>query len=92
MEKGRPREIYNIGGGAERRNLEVFQTICDLVDELAPPRLAARSYFLYPRPSLPDLRYAIDASKIERDLGWKPRHDFETGLRETVQWYLAHEP
>jgi dTDP-glucose 4,6-dehydratase len=93
--KGRVGETYNIGGHNEKRNLEVVETICALLDEQVP--LAAehghvRSYrelitFVQDRPGH-DLRYAIDASKIERELGWKPQETFESGIRKTVQWYL----
>ena len=93
VEKGTPGESYNIGGRAERRNLEVVHAICDLVDELAPRPGSRRDLIAYvvDRPGH-DLRYAIDAGKIERELGWTPSRNFETGLRETVQWYLANEP
>src|SRR5207302_6208539 len=92
VERGTPGESYNIGGRAERRNLEVVHAICDLVDELAPRAGSRRDLITYvvDRPGH-DLRYAIDASKIERELGWRPRYNFETGLRETVAWYLDHE-
>ena len=93
-------ETYNIGGHNEKRNLQVVETICDLLDELVPldaDREARaghppRSYrelitFVKDRPGH-DRRYAIDAGKIERELGWKPEETFETGLRKTVQWYL----
>jgi len=93
VEHGRLGESYNVGGRAERRNLEVVEAICDLVDEFAARPGSRRDLirFVVDRPGH-DLRYAIDAGKIERELGWRPRHDFESGLRETVQWYLAHEP
>jgi dTDP-glucose 4,6-dehydratase len=93
VEKGRPGESYNIGGRAERRNLDVVHAVCDLVDELAPARGSRRDLIAYvvDRPGH-DARYAIDASKIERELGWRPAYDFETGLRETVRWYLSNEP
>ncbi len=91
VERGRIGESYNIGGGAERRNLEVVEAICDLVDELAPERRGGSRRdlisFVSDRPGH-DLRYAMDSSKIERELGWRPRRDFETGLRETVSWFL----
>ncbi|CAD5109716.1 dTDP-glucose 4,6-dehydratase [Zestomonas carbonaria] len=95
--KGKVGETYNIGGHNEKRNLEVVETICDLLDELAPQaadREQARSYrelitFVKDRPGH-DLRYAIDASKIERELGWKPQETFESGIRKTVQWYLGN--
>lgn len=93
VEKGTPGESYNIGGRAERRNLDVVHAVCDLVDELAPAKGSRRDLITYvvDRPGH-DARYAIDASKIERELGWRPAYDFETGLRETVRWYLANEP
>jgi dTDP-glucose 4,6-dehydratase len=88
---GRTGESYNIGGGSERRNLEVVETICDLVDELVPGRRRGSRRDLIShvqdRPGH-DLRYAIDASKTEREIGWRPRHSFEAGLRKTVLWYL----
>ena len=86
-------ETYNIGGHNEKTNLEVVETICDLLGELAPEKPAGvKSYrdlitFVTDRPGH-DARYAIDASKIERELGWVPEETFETGLRKTVQWYL----
>ncbi|MDA7744286.1 dTDP-glucose 4,6-dehydratase [Porticoccaceae bacterium] len=86
-------ETYNIGGHNEKTNLEVVETICDLLEELAPEKPAGlENYrdlitFVKDRPGH-DLRYAIDASKIERELGWVPEETFETGLRKTVQWYL----
>jgi len=93
LERGRPGESYNIGGRAERRNLEVVEAICDLVDEFSPRRGSRRDLITYvvDRPGH-DLRYAIDAGKIERELGWRPKRSFETGLRETVAWYLDNEP
>lgn len=94
-EKGRPGETYAIGGHNERRNIDVVRAICALVDELAPnttlgPRQNLIRY-VADRPGH-DLRYAIDASKIERDLGWRPVETFETGLRKTVEWYLTNRP
>ncbi len=86
-------ETYNIGGHNEKTNLEVVETICDLLEELAPEKpMGVTSYrdlitFVKDRPGH-DIRYAIDASKIERELGWLPVETFETGLRKTVQWYL----
>jgi dTDP-glucose 4,6-dehydratase len=88
--RGEVGESYNIGARCERRNLEVVEAICDLVDELAPRVEGPRRcliHFVADRPGH-DLRYAIDASKIEAALGWRPRHDFEQGLRKTIQWYL----
>ncbi len=87
-------ETYNIGGHNEWANLRIVELICDLVDELAP-QLGGGSRalitFVRDRPGH-DRRYAIDASKIERELGWTPAHTFETGIRETVRWYLDQQP
>ena len=90
---GRPGETYNVGGWNEKTNLDVVHTLCDLLDELHPR--ASGSYrnqirFVKDRPGH-DRRYAIDAGKLERELGWKPMETFETGLRKTVQWYLDHQ-
>jgi dTDP-glucose 4,6-dehydratase len=88
---GRVGESYNIGGDSERRNLEVVEMICDAVDELASgPRRGARRALITHVQDRPghDLRYAIDASKTKREIGWRPRHSFEAGLRKTVKWYL----
>jgi dTDP-glucose 4,6-dehydratase len=91
--EGEVGETYNIGGHNEKTNLEVVETICDLLEELAPGKPeGVKSYrdlitFVKDRPGH-DARYAIDASKIERELGWVPEETFETGLRKTVQWYL----
>ena len=91
VEKGRIGESYNIGGINERKNIDVVHAICDLMDELVPdakigPRRSLIT-FVTDRPGH-DLRYAIDCAKIDRELGWRPRETFETGLRKTVQWYL----
>jgi dTDP-glucose 4,6-dehydratase len=93
LERGRIGDSYNIGGNCERQNLEVVHTLCDLLDELAPAAQPRRSLITYvaDRPGH-DKRYAIDASKIARDLGWQPGETFETGLRKTVQWYLENRP
>jgi len=93
LEAGRPGETYNVGGGNEKTNVEIVRTICHLLDELRPRRdgasYAAQITHVKDRPGH-DRRYAIDARKIERELGWKPAETFETGIRKTVQWYLAH--
>lgn len=91
---GKPGETYNIGGWNEKTNLEVVHTLCDILDQLAPKGGSAsyRSQITYvaDRPGH-DRRYAIDARKIERELGWKPAETFDTGIRKTVQWYLDHQ-
>lgn len=90
---GRPGETYNIGGWNEKPNLEIVQTICDLVDEIVPRRQGSRRElitFVKDRPGH-DRRYAMDARKIERELGWKPKETFESGIRKTVRWYLENE-
>ena len=91
LAKGRAGEKYNVGGGNERTNLEIVDLICDTVDELRPGPTSRRALktFVPDRPGH-DRRYAIDATKIRRELGWAPKHTFETGLRDTVQWYLDH--
>ena len=93
--KGKVGETYNIGGHNERRNIDVVHTLCDLLAELTEVRPAGVGHFrdlitfVTDRPGH-DLRYAIDAGKIERELGWTPAESFESGLRKTVQWYLAN--
>jgi dTDP-glucose 4,6-dehydratase len=93
LEKGSPGEVYNIGGGAEKTNIDLVRTICSLLDE-ASPRVAGRYAdlisFVKDRPGH-DRRYAIDSSKIARELGWQPRESFDSGLRKTVQWYLKNQ-
>lgn len=95
FEAGEPGETYNIGGNSERRNIEVVQTICDILDELAPATwnkpYREQITFVADRPGH-DRRYAIDASKIRKELGWQPRETFESGIRKTVEWYLANKP
>ena len=91
LAKGRLGETYNIGGWNEKANIDVVKTICQILDELKP-RVDAKSYaeqitFVKDRPGH-DRRYAIDASKIERELGWRPAETFNTGIKKTVQWYL----
>ncbi len=91
LDRGNPGEVYNIGGNNEKTNLEVVKTICTILDEIAPSsdhcpheRLIS---FVTDRPGH-DRRYAIDATKIENDLGWVPQETFETGIRKTIEWYL----
>ncbi|HRH86567.1 MAG TPA: dTDP-glucose 4,6-dehydratase [Rubrivivax sp.] len=92
LARGRPGEVYNIGGWNERTNRQIVDAVCALLDELRPD--AAGPYqrlikFVTDRPGH-DRRYAIDARKIERELGWRPAETFETGIRKTVKWYLEH--
>jgi dTDP-glucose 4,6-dehydratase len=94
LEKGDIGETYNVGGRNEKTNLEVVHLLCDILDELKPNPMGS-SYkeqilFIKDRPGH-DRRYAIDATKIERELGWKPQETFETGLRKTVEWYLKNQ-
>ena len=94
LESGRVGETYNIGGWSEKTNLEVVKTLCVILDELRPRSdglsYASQITFVKDRPGH-DRRYAIDASKLERELGWKPHETFETGLRKTVEWFLDHQ-
>ena len=92
--KGVPGETYNIGGHNEKQNIEVVNKICDLLDEMSP-RADGKSYkeqivYVKDRPGH-DMRYAIDADKIARELNWKPVETFESGIRKTVKWYLDHK-
>ena len=94
LEAGRVGEVYNVGGWNEKPNLDVVHTLCAILDELSP-RADGKPYkeqitYVKDRPGH-DRRYAIDASKIERELGWKPAETFETGIRKTVQWYLDNQ-
>ena len=93
LEAGRIGETYNIGGWNEKTNIEIVQTVCKLLDALRPKAdgtsYATQITFVIDRPGH-DRRYAIDARKIKRELGWKPAETFESGIRKTVQWYLDH--
>jgi dTDP-glucose 4,6-dehydratase len=93
LERGRPGEVYNVGGNSERANLSVVETICDLVDRLKPGLKHSPCHnlitFVKDRPGH-DRRYAIDSSKIQKELGWRPQHNFESGIEATVRWYLEN--
>ncbi|MET1253591.1 dTDP-glucose 4,6-dehydratase [Aliikangiella maris] len=94
--KGKVGETYNIGGHNEKANIDVVKTLCQLLEELVPSKPEGVSYYtdlisyVKDRPGH-DVRYAIDASKIERELGWKPSETFESGIRKTVEWYLNNK-
>ena len=95
VERGAPGETYNIGGNEERTNLQIVETICDLVDELARPIASGQTRrdlirFVTDRPGH-DLRYAIDQTKIATELGWTPSRSLQEGLHQTVQWYIDNE-
>ena len=94
LEGGKLGETYNVGGWNEKTNLEVVHTLCDILDQ-EQPRTDGKSYreqitFVKDRPGH-DRRYAIDATRLERELGWKPAETFETGIRKTVRWYLDNQ-
>ncbi len=93
LQGGRLGEVYNVGGWNEKTNIEIVHTVCALLDELRPRAdgapYQAQITYVTDRPGH-DRRYAIDARKIERELGWKPAEDFDSGIRKTVQWYLAN--
>jgi dTDP-glucose 4,6-dehydratase len=95
LEKGKIGETYNVGGGNQQANLDVVHMVCSLLDELVPGSLHAPHRqlirFVQDRPGH-DRRYAIDARKLERELGWRPEETFATGLRKTVEWYLNNKP
>ncbi|MGZ3523772.1 MAG: dTDP-glucose 4,6-dehydratase [Thermodesulfobacteriota bacterium] len=93
LRKGRGGEVYNIGGRCEKTNLEIVKTICDLLSRMCPNSLftpcASLITYVKDRPGH-DRRYAINCSKVEKELGWRPKETFETGLRKTIQWYLEN--
>ncbi len=94
LDAGRPGEVYNVGGWNEKPNIEIVQTICALLDEMRPRSdgqpYAKQITHVADRPGH-DRRYAIDARKVELELGWKPAETFDSGIRKTVQWYLTHQ-
>jgi len=93
LARGAPGETYNVGGWNEKPNLEIVHTVCDIVDEMTPRAGGSRRElitFVKDRPGH-DRRYAMDARKIERELGWRPKETFETGIRKTIRWYLENE-
>jgi dTDP-glucose 4,6-dehydratase len=93
LQRGEPGETYNVGGWNQKANIEIVETICDLVDQIHPGRKGSRRdliTFVKDRPGH-DRRYAMDARKIERELAWKPKETFDSGIRKTVGWYLENE-
>jgi dTDP-glucose 4,6-dehydratase len=90
--RGKIGESYNLGGRAEKRNIDVVTALCSILDRLAPGNRPHREWieFVSDRPGH-DFRYAIDCTKIERELGWRPRESFESGLEKTVRWYMQNK-
>ena len=96
LQKGRVGEIYNIGGGCEKKNIEVVELICNILETLRPQTTnrSLRTLITFikdPRGAAHDFRYALDCTKIEEELGWEPKVEFEEGLRRTVEWYLNNQ-
>jgi dTDP-glucose 4,6-dehydratase len=92
LARGRPGEVYNIGGSSEMKNIDVVRTLCALLDEARPRAqgsYAGQIAFVADRPGH-DRRYAIDSSKIRRELGWQPKESFASAMKQTVRWYLEH--
>ena len=94
LQNGRVGDTYNIGGQSERQNLDVVESICDLLDLMRPSRLGPRKRLIRLTSDRPghDRRYAIDSSKLEREIGWRATETFESGLEKAVRWYLENEP
>ena len=92
LENGRLGETYNIGGENERENLYIAETICEMLDEMEPANSSYKEQisFVTDRPGH-DFRYAIDATKIQNELNWQAKENFETGIRKTVSWYLNNK-
>jgi dTDP-glucose 4,6-dehydratase len=92
LERGKVGQTYNIGGDCERRNIDLVRSVCAILDESEPSTDGSYEDLISFVPDRPghDFRYAIDSTKIRRELGWRPSHDWETGLRKTVRWYLTH--
>jgi dTDP-glucose 4,6-dehydratase len=90
--EGKVGETYNIGGHNEKQNIEVVKTICSILDEIRPKETSYQDQITYvtDRPGH-DMRYAIDATKIQKELGWTPQETFESGIKKTVQWYLDNQ-
>jgi dTDP-glucose 4,6-dehydratase len=91
LKNGRPGETYNIGGGNQPFNIDLVHELCSILDELKPASASYKDLITYV-PDRPghDRRYAMDITKIRNELGWSPKYDIESGLRETVKWYLDH--